>query len=82
MLTFHDLPSIWKTGEIIPVSKKPIAKVDNDLRPITLTAIISKCLERVMLAKIMSYVSPYLDPLQFAYLANRTTEDAINTVLQ
>ena len=77
----HDLPTIWKTGEIIPVSKKPIAKVDNDLRPVTLTPILSKCLERIMLSKVMNYVCPHLDPLQFAYLAKRTTEDAINTLL-
>ena len=35
------MPSLWKVGEIIPVSKKPIPKVDNDLRPVTLTAILS-----------------------------------------
>ena len=29
----------------------------------------------------MNYVCPHLDPLQFAYLAKRTTEDAINTLL-
>ena len=34
-----------------------------------------------MLSKIIDYVRPYLDPLQFAYLAKRTTEDAINTLL-
>ena len=34
-----------------------------------------------MLSKVMNYVCPHLDPLQFAYLAKRTTEDAINTLL-
>ena len=74
-------PSSWKCGEIIPVSKKSIPLVDNDLSPITLTSIISKVYERVMLPKLLSHVKPCLDPLQFAYLQNRSTEDAISTVL-
>ena len=44
----YHLPTIWKTGEIIPVSKKPIAKVSNDLRPVTLTPILSKFIKRIM----------------------------------
>ena len=32
------MPNLWKIGEIIPVNKKPLPKVDNDLRPVTLTA--------------------------------------------
>ena len=75
------MPSLWKVGEIIPVSKKPIPKVDNDLRPVTLTAILSKSLERIMLPKIFEPVKPYLDPLQFAYLPDRCTEDALNLFL-
>ena len=77
----HDLPAIWKLGEIIPASKIAIAKIDNDLRPVTLTCILVKCLERIILAKIKEYILKHLDPLQFAYLPNRTTGDAINTLL-
>ena len=36
------MPNLWKIGEIIPVNKKPFPKVDNDLRPVTLTAILAK----------------------------------------
>ena len=75
------MPSLWKVGEIIPVSKKPIPKVVNDLRPVTLTAILSKSLERIMLPKIFEPVKPYLDPLQFAYLPDCCTEDALNLFL-
>ena len=75
------MPLSWKIGEIIPVSKKPLPVVDNDLRPVTLTAIISKCFERLMLPKIMTYVEPALDIRQFAYLPERCTEDAVNTLL-
>ena len=65
-----------KTGEIIPDSKKTITKEDSDLRPITLTAILSKCCELVVLPKCLCYVKPSLDNLQFAYLTNRSTEVA------
>ncbi len=75
------MPQLWKLGEIIPISKNTLAKVDNDLRPVTLTAILSKCFERVMLPKIFYYVMPKMDNLQFAYLPNRSTEDAINFFL-
>ena len=77
-ISIGKFPSLWKTGEIIPVNKKPFPKVDNDLRPVTLTAIIAKCFERIMLPKIMSFVKPSMDHLQFAYIANRCTEDAVN----
>jgi ribosomal protein L22 len=76
--SIYKMPKMWKTGEIIPASKKPIPKVDNDLRPITLTAILSKIQERVMLPKIMKEVLPHLDNLQFAYLPKRSTDDGIN----
>lgn len=75
------MPLLWKIGEVIPVSKKPIPKVDNDLRPVTLTAILSKCFERIMLPKLMYFVKPFMDPLQFAYLPERCTDDAVNIFL-
>lgn len=75
------MPKIWKLGEIIPISKKPLPKIDNDLRPITLTAILSKTFERVMLPKLKFFIMPKIDNLQFAYLDKRSTEDAMNTLL-
>ena len=75
------MPSLWKIGEIIPLSKKPLLKVDNDLRPVTLTALISKCFEKVILPKISACTSPFMDNLQFAYLPNRSTDDALITLL-
>ena len=74
-------PSCWKVGEIVPVSKKDRPKVDNDLRPVTLTAILSKCLEKVGLSLLMPYVKEHFDPLQFAYINGRSTEDAICTMV-
>ena len=55
-ISVFKMPTLWKTGDIIPASKKTIAKVNNDLRQITLTAILSKCLERVVLPNVLCYV--------------------------
>jgi len=74
-------PTLWKIGEIIPLPKKAIPQCDNDLRPVTLTAILSKCLERIGLSLIMPFVREKFDPLQFAYLKGKSTDDAICCIL-
>ena len=75
------MPTLWIIGEIIPVQKKPFPKVDNVLRPVTLTAILAKCFERTLLPKITTHTQPVMDKLQFTYQANRSTDDAIITVI-
>ena len=70
-------PRSWKMGEIVPVPKKNLPKVDNDLRPVTLTSILAKSLERVGLSLLMPHVQEFLDPLQFAYINKRSTDDAV-----
>uniref|UniRef100_A0A3Q3E360 Reverse transcriptase domain-containing protein n=1 Tax=Labrus bergylta TaxID=56723 RepID=A0A3Q3E360_9LABR len=61
--------------------KHSSAKSLNDFRPVALTPIIMKCFERLVLARIKNHLSPSLDPFQFAYRQNRSTEDAISTAL-
>ncbi|KAK1806797.1 hypothetical protein P4O66_005278 [Electrophorus voltai] len=53
----------------------------NDYRPIALTSIIMKCFERLVMRHIKTQLPPSLDPLQFAYCSNRSTDDAISTTL-
>jgi hypothetical protein len=74
-------PATWKLGKIIPVAKKDFPQKDNDLRPVTLTSILSKCLERVGLQLLMPHVEKHLDPMQFAYINKRSTTDAVCTLL-
>uniref|UniRef100_A0A8C1TE67 Reverse transcriptase domain-containing protein n=1 Tax=Cyprinus carpio TaxID=7962 RepID=A0A8C1TE67_CYPCA len=52
----------------------------NDYRPIALTPIVMKCFERLVLAHLKDCLPPTLDPHQFAYHRNRSTEDAVCTV--
>ena len=42
------IPIIWKTSEIIPVPKRSPPTCNNDYRPIALTAIFMKCLEKIV----------------------------------
>ncbi|KAI4896487.1 hypothetical protein NFI96_008190 [Prochilodus magdalenae] len=61
---------------IIPVPKKSIIASMNDYRPIALTPIVMKCSERLTLSHIKRSLPSTLDPHQFAYRANRSTDDA------
>ncbi|TWW76323.1 putative RNA-directed DNA polymerase from transposon BS [Takifugu flavidus] len=53
----------------------------NDYRPVALTPINTKCLEQLVLAQLKSCLPPTLDPHQYAYRKNRSTEDAVSTAL-
>ena len=52
-----NIPTTWKTAEIIPVPKKPMFTDMNNLRPVTLTPIIMK--ERIIQVQIFSIQSLY-----------------------
>ena len=53
----------------------------NDYRPIELTSAAMKCFERLVMAHINTIIPETLDPLQFAYRPNRSTDDAISIAL-
>ena len=53
----------------------------NDYRPVALTSAAMKCFERQVIAHINTIVPETLDPLQFAYRPNRSTDDAISIAL-
>ncbi len=49
-----------------------------DYRPVALTSVVMKSFERLVLAHLKDSTGPLLDPLQFAYRANRSVDDAVN----
>ena len=75
------IPSSVETGENTPIPKKDICLVDNDLKPVTLTSVLPKCLEKLVRRKLLNYVSDQLDQCQFAYLSGRPTDDAICSLI-
>ena len=52
----------------------------NDYQPLALTSVAMKCFERLVMAHI-TVIPETLDPLQFAYRHNRSTDDAISVAL-
>ncbi|KAI4885370.1 hypothetical protein NFI96_008195 [Prochilodus magdalenae] len=80
-LSSATVPTCLKATTIIPVPKKSSVSCLNDYRPIALTPIIMKCFERLVLRHIKTLLPPSLDPLQFAYRPNHSTDDAISTTL-
>lgn len=75
------VPTCFKATTIIPVPKKPSPSCHNDYHPVALTPIMMKCFERLVMQHIKSSLHPALDPYQFAYWSNRSTDDAISTAL-
>ena len=57
------VPPKWKTSELTPVPKKSAAKELNDLKPIALTSIVTKCLEKLLVRKIKKCFSVLQDPI-------------------
>ena len=72
------MPDIWKSADIVPLPKTKSASQPKDFRPIALTPILSKCLERLIAPEITKHIT---DETQFAYKPNRSTDDALITLL-
>ncbi|KAK1784240.1 hypothetical protein P4O66_003729 [Electrophorus voltai] len=75
------VPSSFKRSTIVPVPKKPRPSDLNDYRPVALTSVVMKCFEKLVRDFITSSLPASMDPLQFAYCHNRSTDDAIAHLL-
>ncbi len=75
------VPTPFKKSVIIPVPKNSKPSCLNDYRPVALTSTVMKVFERLLKKHICSFIPATLDPLQFAYRPNRSTDDAISQVL-
>lgn len=71
------VPVCFKLSTIIPVPKNSAVGL-NDYRPVALTSVVMKSLELLVLFHLKPITAPHLDPLQFAYRANHSVDDAIN----
>ncbi len=75
------IPTSFKKSVIIPVPKNSKPSCLNDYRPVALTSTVMKVFEILLKKHICSSIPATLDPLQFAYRPNRSTDDAISQVL-
>ncbi len=76
-LALSVVPLCFKKSTIVPIPKKNKITCLNDWRPVALTPIFSKCFEKLIRDYICSVLPASLDPLQFAYRSNRSTDNAI-----
>ena len=68
-------------ASIVPVPKKAKVTELNDYHPVALPSVIMKGFERLVKDHITSTLPDTLDPLQFTYHTNRSTDDAIAITL-
>ena len=62
-LTESVIPTCFKQTTIVPVPKEAKVTCLNDYRPVALTSIARKCVERLVMAHINSILPDTLDPL-------------------
>ena len=75
------VPKCFKRATNLHVPKKAKVTELNDYLPVALTSVIMKCFERLFKDHITYTLPDTLDPSQFAYSPNSSTEDAIATTL-
>ncbi len=75
------VPTSFKKSVIIPVPKSSKPSCLNDYHPVALTSTVMKVFERLLKKYICSSMPVTLDPLQFAYRPNMSTDEAISQVL-
>ena len=72
------VPVLWKCADVRPVPKiRPPAPIDKDLRPISLTPVLSKCLEKFMCTWIMDITMDQIDPQQYESIKGTSTVHAL-----
>ena len=74
----REVPRCFKRSTIIPVPKSTTVSGLNDYRPVALTSVVMKVFEKLVLRHLKATTGTLLDPLQFAYRANRSVDDAVN----
>ena len=74
-------PEDWKLSNIVPIFKKGKRGFVENYRPISLLPVISKVLERCILAGLRNYISHFISREQHGFLAGRSCVTQLNSVL-
>jgi len=69
------LPNIWKTAKVCPVYKKGLHSLPSNYRPISLTCISCKVMERIIADSIMSFLNQHnlITKEQHGFLSRKST---------
>ena len=77
-LIFHSsynvgtLPTEWKLGHVVPIFKKGDKHEVSNYRPISLTCLIVKILERIIKDELLNHTCNLLDDRQHGFLAEKS----------
>ena len=76
-LELCQLPSAWKMSMVIPIFKKCSRYTPLNYRPVCLTSVPCKCLERIIARSLYEYLEDHaiLSEHQFGFRAGRSTVD-------
>jgi hypothetical protein len=75
------VPDIWKRANVVPIPKtNPPQSISDDLRPISLTATLSKLLESLIGHRLLPKIVDKLDSKQFGALRGRSTTHALTAI--
>lgn len=83
LLSFQQqkLPKVWKKSIIAPIAKTTKPTSLNDFRPVALTSLVMKSLEKLISMEVLLQVEKLIDPLKFAYRPCRSVYNAGVTLL-
>ena len=72
------IPALWKTAHVIPLPKKqPPRSIEKDIRPISLTPIVSKIFESIVMKWVDHILEDKIDDKQFGGGIGTSTTDAL-----
>ena len=78
-LTSATVPNSWKLSNVVPIYKKGSPSDPLNYRPISLTSICSKTLERIVVSSINEYLdhNHILSEQQFGFRSGRSVQDQL-----
>ena len=78
------VPNDWKEANIAPIFKKGDKHSRSNYRPVSLTCIIAKCMEHILVSNMMKHLelNNILHPLQHGFLKNYSCETQLLSLFQ
>jgi len=74
-MSVGQIPAEWKSAVIIPLHKKGMSSDPSNYRPISLTSVFSKLMERVVVLDLLAYLQSnnLINKQQHGFLKKRCT---------
>ena len=71
------IPRDWKIANVVPVFKKGSKSSVKNYRPISLTSLVMKVYERIIVAELLSHVRNKINPRQHGFLPEKSCESQL-----